>query len=248
MDIGLTVGDSIERIEATAERFDFVELSVDSGEDIEEAQLRSALKAVDADLCVHLPYEQVVATPVSEINDAIVEYQSRLLRWAGTLGATKATLHGTAHNPYNVDLRPVFAEQLEAISAAGAEAGVEVVVENVGHQKQGLQLSVLGDLTRETETPVCFDVGHAYMEDGNDGIKRFLRGYGDLVSHLHVHDARSRDDTHIPIGAGEIDYSILTDQLDGFGGTVAVEVFTDDVPLLCDSARRAASWLGGDFD
>ena len=248
MNIGLTVGDSVDRIEATAEGFDFVELSVDSGENIDEAQLHSALKEVDAELCVHLPYEQVVATPVSEINDAIVEYQSRLLRWVGSLGAAKATLHGTAHNPYNVDLRPVFAEQLEALSTAGADAGVEVVVENVGHQKRGLQLSVLGDLARETDTAVCFDVGHAYMEDGNDGVKRFLRGYGDLVSHLHVHDARSRGDTHIPVGAGEIDYSILADRLDGFNGTVAVEVFTDDVPLLCDSARRAASWLGDDFE
>ena len=248
MDVGLTVGDQLARIPATADGFDFVELSIDSTANIDETQLQTTLDDVGVDLCVHLPYEQVVATPVSEINDAIVEYQTRLLRWAGKAGATKATLHGTAHNPHNVDLRPVFADQLAAIAAAGEDVGVEVVIENVGHQKQGLQLSVLGDLARETETAVCFDVGHAYMEDGNDGVKRFLRGYGDLVSHLHVHDARSRGDTHIPVGAGEIDYSILADRLDGFNGTVAVEVFTDDVPLLCDSARRAASWLGDDFE
>ncbi|MCL9812556.1 hypothetical protein AArcSt11_02675 [Natranaeroarchaeum aerophilus] len=46
--------------------------------------------------------------------------------------------------------------------------------ENVGHQKRGLPLSVLGDLGRETDTAVCFDVGHAYMEDGMDGGSTIL--------------------------------------------------------------------------
>jgi hypothetical protein len=35
--------------------------------------------------------------------------------------------------------------------------------------------------------------------------------------------------------------------LEEFGGTVAVEVFTDDVPLLRDSARRTASHFNGSF-
>jgi len=34
------------------------------------------------------------------------------------------------------------------------DAGVEVVVENVGHQHAGLQLSVLGDIARETDTRI----------------------------------------------------------------------------------------------
>ncbi|MCU4926100.1 sugar phosphate isomerase/epimerase [Halobacteria archaeon AArc-dxtr1] len=246
MEIGLTVGDSIDRLEATIEPFDMAEFSIGEGTDpteIDVDRLTECLDDADADLCVHLPFKQVVATPVAEINDAIVAYLGRLLEWAGDVGAEKAVLHGTTRNPHDTDLRPTFVEQLEAISSAGADAGVEVVIENVGHQKLGLPLTVLGDLARESETPVCFDVGHAYMEDGDDGVDRFLSRYGDLVSHLHVHDVRSRGDTHLPIGAGEIDYGIVTEHLAGFDGTVAVEVFTDDVPLLRDTARRAVAAL-----
>ncbi|WP_440769613.1 sugar phosphate isomerase/epimerase family protein [Natronorubrum sp. DTA28] len=249
MDVGLTVGDSLERLEATIDGFDFAELSIGEGTDTDEIEtdrLEDALLAADADLCVHLPYQQVVVTPVPEINDAIVDYLTRLLSWAGSVGAEKAVLHGTARNPHDTDLRPVFAEQLRAVGTAAADAGVELVLENVGHQKRGLPLTVLGDLARETETAVCFDVGHAYMEDGDDGVDRFLSQYGDLVSHLHVHDARSRGDTHLPIGAGEIDYDIVATHLEGVDGTVAVEVFTDDVPLLCDSARRVTDVLETD--
>lgn len=146
-------------------------------------------------------------------------------------------------NPHDVDQRRHFADQLSAISEAGDDAGVELVVENVGHQARGLPLSVLADLARETGTPVCFDVGHAYMEDENDGVRRFLEDAVDLVSHLHVHDVRRRGDTHLPVGAGEVDYGLVGEYLAGFDGTVAVEVFTDDVQLLQDSADRTRAHL-----
>ena len=168
-----------------------------------------------------------------------------MLDWAGEVGARKAVLHATMRDPHDTDQRPVFADQLSAIAAAGDDAGVEVVVENVGHQARGLPLSVLGDLARETDTAVCFDVGHAYVEDGDDGIERFLDNHADLVSHLHAHDVRRRGDTHLPIGAGEVDYDLVADSLPAFDGTAAVEVFTDDVALLRDSAERVADRLDG---
>jgi sugar phosphate isomerase/epimerase len=247
MEIGLTVGDSVERLEATAADFAFAELSI--GESAyapgDDAALQRALAAAETDLCVHLPFDQVVATAVDRLNDAIVAYLADLLDWAGGVGARKAVLHATMRNPHDTDQRPTFADQLRAIAGAGDEAGVEVVVENVGHQARGLPLSVLGETARETGTAVCFDVGHAYMEDRSDGIERFLGEYADLVSHLHVHDVRGRGDTHLPIGAGEVEYDRLSEYLPGFDGTVAVEVFTDDQLLLRDTARRAADHLDG---
>ncbi|WP_254526088.1 sugar phosphate isomerase/epimerase family protein [Natrinema caseinilyticum] len=246
MDVGLTVGDSLERLERTVPGFEFAELSIGDGTDVDDIdadRLETILTDARADLCVHLPFKQVIVTPVHQINDAIVDYLGTLLEWAGSVGAEKAVLHGTARNPHDTDLRPLFADQLTAIATAADDADVELVVENVGHQKRGFPLTVLGDIARETETAVCFDVGHAYMEDGNDGVDRFCSRYSDLVSHLHVHDARSRGDTHLPIGAGEVDYDIVTEHLAGFDGTVAVEVFTDDVPLLRDTARRTRAAL-----
>ncbi|WP_290816355.1 sugar phosphate isomerase/epimerase [Halovivax sp.] len=244
--IGVTVGDSLDRLEATIDGFDFVEFAIGEGaepDEVDDERLASILAEAGADLCVHLPFKQDVATHVPEINAGIRDYLGRLLEWAGGVGAEKAVLHGTARNPHDTDLRPIFADQLAAVDAAAADAGVELVVENVGHQARGFPLSVLGDLARETGTAVCFDVGHAYMEDGDDGVDRFCSGYGDLVSHLHVHDVRSRGDTHLPIGAGEVDYGVVSEHFGGFDGTVAVEVFTDDVDMLRDSARRAGTAL-----
>jgi sugar phosphate isomerase/epimerase len=249
MEFGVTVGDSPDRLEATAGSFEFAEFGLgEGGPAVEAGRLEAATTRADVDLCVHLPFKQVVSTPVPEINEAIVAHQSRLLDWAGTLGARKAVLHASVRDPYDTDQREPFAAQVEAILAAGERAGVEVVLENVGHQRSGLQLSVLGDIAADLGAPVCFDVGHAYMEEGNNGVKRFLGRHADLVSHLHAHDARRRGDTHIPVGAGDVDFGAVADRLGEFDGTVAVEVFTDDVAHLRDSAERVAAALGGSVD
>jgi sugar phosphate isomerase/epimerase len=250
MDVGLTVGDSLDRLEATAGEFDFAELSV--GESAyspgtADDRLREVLSAAGVDLCVHLPYEQVVSTPVGQLNDAIVDYLGELLEWAGDLDAEKAILHGTMRDPHDTDQRPVFADQLSAIANAGDEAGVELVVENVGHQARGLPLSVLGELARETGTAVCFDVGHAYMEDGSDGIERFLGEYADLVSHLHVHDVRGRGDTHLPIGAGEIEYGRLSGFLPGFDDIAEPSLLHYDGPEVMLDKQVAARPNGFEF-
>jgi len=248
MEFGVTVGDEIDRLEATAANFAFAEFglgeAVDIPEAIDDARLDRVRNDRNLDLIVHLPFKQDVATPVPEINDAIVAYQERLLDWASERGAHKAVLHATVRDPYDTGLRSTVAKQLSRIVAAGDQRGVEVVVENVGHQRHGLQLAVLGDIVEEVGASVCFDVGHAYMEDGSDGIKRFCKRHGDAVSHLHVHDVRGRGDTHMPLGAGEVDGDLIGRYLDDFDGTVAVEVFTDDVALLRDTAARAASWFG----
>lgn len=245
MEFGLTVGDSPERIGAADPRYDFLELSIGEGF-LPPASIdvdRLAERLGGRELYVHLPFGHPVVTHVPELNEAIVDYQSRLLSWAGDVGVGKAVLHGTTADRDDVDIRDRFTAQLGAVDSAAERAGVELVVENVGHQHKGVQLSVLGDAVRETDVPVCFDLGHAYMEAENDGIRRFLREHGDRVSHLHVHDARRRGDTHIPVGAGEIDYDLLSEHLPDFDGSVAVEVFTEDASLLWDSAERVRERL-----
>ncbi|MFC7057330.1 sugar phosphate isomerase/epimerase family protein [Halovenus salina] len=247
MELGVTVGGAVNRIDAAGESFDFVEFGLAESTGVPEtaeSDLQAACERHDLELAIHLPFKQVVATAVPELNDGILDYQCRLLSWAGEMGATKAVLHATVRNPSDTDLRPTFADQLAEIVSIGREAGVEVVVENVGHQRRGLPLSVLGDIAEEVDAPVCFDLGHAYMEGGNDAVDRFLGNHADRVSHLHVHDARGRGDTHIPLGAGEIDYDQLGDHLHGFDGTVAIEVFSDDLSLLEDTAERVRTVLG----
>lgn len=240
MELGVTVGTDFEQVDRIGPAFDFVEIGID-GRVValrDAGTIRTRLEDIGCGLCVHLPFKQELVTGVPEIDEAIVAYLDRLLSWAANAGAQKAVLHGTSRDPHDVELRDIAVSQLEAIGRCGDESEVEVVLENVGHQARGFQLSVLSDLATSANLPVCFDVGHAYMEDRQNGIERFLKATADRVSHLHVHDVRTRGDTHLPLGAGEVDYSPLAERLTDYDGSVAVEVFTDDKALLMDSASR----------
>jgi len=58
------------------------------------------------------------------------------------------------------------------------------------------------------------------MEGDNKAIKRFLRSHGGGSHTSHCHDARRRGDTHLPVGAGEVDYGHVESELGDFDGTV----------------------------
>ena len=248
MEIGMTVGDSTDRIAQTAAQFPFAELAIGEGDrridDVDTDRLEGLLATHDTDLLVHLPFKQPLGTTVSAIDEATVAYHRRLLEWAGDRGARKAVLHGTARDPNRGAYREAAQRSITAIAAAGDAAGVEVCVENVGQLRQGLGLDTLGTIAVEADVSLCFDVGHAHLETGTSGSEEFVAQYGDRISHLHVHDARRRGDTHVPLGSGGVGLAAIAGQFDGFDGTAGIEVFTDDAELLRDTARRTAAAFG----
>lgn len=245
MDVGASVGPYLEDIPDLPDRFEFAEISIGEGEvtpdEVDHEALRADLAAADLDLVVHLPFRQPLATTVERIDEANLAYLDELLGECATLGARKAVVHVTVRAPGQVDTADVVGARLlpamERVAAAGEDRGVEVCFENVGNVG-GVALDAVGGLTAQADLPLCFDVGHAYMEHGNAAIGEFLAVHGDRVSHLHVHDARDRGDTHIPVGSGEVDYGVVADAIPGFDGTVTVEVFTDDPDHLALSAEK----------
>jgi sugar phosphate isomerase/epimerase len=242
MRLGTTVGDRPDRIDRTPEQFEFVELSVGEHQlaidDLDPAALRDRLDAGGLDLCVHLPFKQPLATTVPSLVEANLEYLVGLLDACEDLGAEKAVVHGTARDPSAKSERAVFRDVVADLAARSADRGIELCVENARQSSGGLPIGVVGSLVEEAGASLCFDVGHAYLDAGQGGLESFAERHGHLVSHVHVHDARSRGDSHIPVGSGEIDFDPLSESLGGFDGTAAVEVFSEDPVYLERSAER----------
>jgi sugar phosphate isomerase/epimerase len=242
MRLGTTVGARPDRIDRTPERFEFVELAVGEHQlavdDIDRAALRDRLDAAGLDLCVHLPFKQPLATTVPALVEANLEYLDGLLDVCADLDAEKAIVHGTARDPSAEAERGVFRETVADLAARGDERGIEVCVENARGATGGLPVGVVGSLVEEAGASLCLDVGHAYLDAGQGGLESFAERHAHLVSHVHVHDARSRGDSHIPVGSGEIDLDPVAAALGDFDDTAAIEVFSDDPVYLERSAER----------
>lgn len=246
MEIGVSVGPYVGRIDTLPEEFSFVEMAIGEGERTLEALDTGALADRLAEqgfgAVVHLPYRQPLATPVASIDAATRGYLDRVLSTAAAFGATTAVAHPSARGAGHDHL----ADRAAQLRDCGEAHGLTVCFETLGHAG-GLSLERVGGLAADAGGAVCLDVGYAYLEAGTDGVTEFLDTYGDLVEHLHVHGARHRGDTHIPAGSGDVDFETLGPRLaDIDPATATIEVFTDQSGYLSASADHFRSMLPGD--
>ena len=246
MDIGVSVGPYVDRIDDLPESFSFVEVAIGEGERplsaLDPAALSERLATRGFGATVHLPYRQPIATTVERIDTATHDYLDTLLAAAAEVGTDTAVAHPRARGAG----RNHLADRMAAVVDRAEKHGVTVCFETVGHAG-GVALEPLGELAADAGAALCLDVGYAYLEAGTDGITAFLDSYGDLVEHLHVHGARHRGDTHIPVGSGDVDYAAIGPALaDASPATATIEVFTDDQAYLSSSAERFAATLDGE--
>ena len=72
------------------------------------------------------------------------------------------------------------------------------------------------------------DVAHAYIENGMNGVKQYLDEFGDRLVHVHLHDNHGKQDEHLPLGDGNIDFRRVVKALKevDYSRTITFEVFT----------------------
>ena len=72
----------------------------------------------------------------------------------------------------------------------------------------------------DTQFGICFDVGHAYIQNEVDG---FLENI-DKIYHVHIHDNNGRRDEHLILGEGAIDLLSIIEKLKkSYTGMIIIE-------------------------
>jgi len=207
MKVGTTVGPHIDVVEGDTDSFDFVEPALNPG------TIRSTTSTPSTGATNSTP----LAWTARSTSRTFPTSRRQSRKWTRASDSTRSA-HWTWGDPGRHEgCRPredpperrgdraAFVEQASWLAEAAAERGVELTVENMGYSG-GFTLDELPAVVEEAGASVCFDVGHAFREGGQDAVESFLADHGDMVSHLHVHDARSRGDDHIPVGTGEVDF------------------------------------------
>jgi sugar phosphate isomerase/epimerase len=232
--------------------FDYVELMMDgpserSRLDDASGEVRTALDDAGLDLAVHLPFGGIdIGSPFDHLREGSIREIEAALDVAADLGAEKAVLHAStnawraAWDP--ADLRPILAESIRRLDAAGREEGVEICVENIA--RGAISTRDFPDLLEATDARMTLDTGHARV-DGYDseGTARFAADHADRISHLHLNDTRRPRDEHLPFGSGTIDFARIFDGLGDWRGTLSLEVFTLDFDYVATSKERLDALL-----
>ena len=132
---------------------------------------------------------------------------------------------------------------------------VRMALENVRNNQTLVQLL---DTLPSPMLGLCYDSGHDFVWSGKpyDLLKR----YGDRLFAVHLHDNRGREDEHLPIGEGDVNWETVRQGIgdSAYAGSFTLEGDSAVIPptrtpqehlkLLYEGAGRLLSGFPGEAD
>jgi len=168
---------------------------------------------------VHAPFADInIASPSKPILKAMLKRLEKSIAYASALNAYLWVFHpglktGVSMFYPGMDwLQNLKTTRL--LSKIASDYDVKIAIENVPEPYPFLMKSV-EDFTKfyeeiNEDMGLVFDVGHANL---NGQIERFLTAFADKIVHIHAHDNDGKDDQHLGIGHGTIDWENVANLL-----------------------------------
>jgi sugar phosphate isomerase/epimerase len=213
--------------------------------------LLKALQDRSLALVCHLPTFVSLADLTESLREASIAETIQSMQVAADLRPLKTVLHpsvirGLGTMMPDLTHRHAMAAMERLLNEAG-RLNLLICVEN-------MMPSSLSLVRPEDFDPVfnmfpharlTLDIGHAHIGGGMKRILGFIDRFADRIGHVHASDNAGRNDDHLPIGAGTIDYPGIVKALRavGYDDTITLEVFSKDRDYLRISREKLAAML-----
>ncbi|MDE1870103.1 MAG: sugar phosphate isomerase/epimerase [Candidatus Micrarchaeota archaeon] len=141
-----------------------------------------------------------------------------------------------------------FTDSMVELSKFAKTKNLRLMLENVPPRKYGMP-SLKGFSKVIEGTPglmVHLDIPHAFIEGGMRGIAEYIDRFSDKVVHLHMHDNHGKQDEHLPLGKGSINFpkvAKLLKKID-YDSTITLEVFTSNKDAAKSAKYLKRIWEG----
>ncbi len=247
----------LDELEAIADLgFDYLELAMDAPEG-QHSSIRSrsdeilkALARHKMGIVCHLPSFVSTADLSEDLRAASVAEMMKSLEVAALLQAGKVVMHPSYVQGLGVfvkDLARKYAmDSTEAIVERADQLGLQLCLENMFPRSNALtRPDDFSEVFERFPTlKLTLDTGHANIGSGSG--KRsidFINKFSDRIGHVHVSDNFGKQDNHLPIGAGIIDFPRIVKALKriGYDDTITFEVFARDRDYLRISREKLSA-------
>lgn len=234
--------------------FDYLEIAMDAPfahhTKIREHK-KELLKGLDrcgmAVVC-HLPTFVSTADLTDSLREASLQETIQSMRVAAELRAAKAVLHPSVIHGLGAAMhdlsRRYAAAALEQLLTEAGRLRLTICIENMfPHTLSLVRPEDFGAVFgRFPDARLALDTGHAHIEGGLQRILAFIERFADRIGHVHASDNFGRNDDHLPIGAGIIDFARIAKALKniGYDDTITLEVFSKDRDYLRISRDKLA--------
>lgn len=192
---------------------------------------RDALNSTNLELSVHAPFSDL---NLASLNEGILEETRRQilesLEKAYEIGAKIVVIHPGHYSPLGLQLpERVWENCVESfikISKKAEELDIMACVENMTNVFMMLcrnpeEVSELLEEVSSENLGFALDVGHAHLNGNLFEFMKLLK-----IDHMHLHDNNGRDDEHLVLGDGSVDWMRFAGELKkiNFSGFITLEL------------------------
>jgi sugar phosphate isomerase/epimerase len=232
--------------------FDYLELTMDPPEAIpqkiltQKRVLLEVLHKYGLGITAHLPTFVWTSDLYESLRRASLQENFMALEASAELGIEKVVLHPgfiAGLGKFLLDKAKGYAmESIEAILKKAVHLNITLCIENMFPQAHFLSQPHEFQPVFEAfpEIRLTLDVGHANLGGGKNRSSEFIRLYGYRIGHVHANDNFGKEDSHLPIGAGIIDFEKIMKELKEakYDDTITLEVFSKDRDYLMISKEK----------
>jgi len=208
--------------------FDFLDLTIEepNATTIDADRLRPILDRYGLSVIGHTDPCLPHAYPNPGIRDACLKEMERCAGMFSALGVRIMNIHPCYFSPPSMgkELVALNIESLNPIVEMAASYGIALVLEN--YKAPFDRVSVFKKILAEVPgLNLHLDFGHTNF--GFDNHEVFCLELGKYIRHVHFSDNRSRNDDHMPLGVGTIDWQHAVNSLkaSSYDGTITLEIF-----------------------
>ena len=190
-----------------------------------EKELGEYLESHEMLIQIHAPLSDInlaAASPL--VHDAVIKEMVLAMKSASNLGVKVMTLHPGFRTPLYrkaSQVRERTRDTLKILEREALDRNIRLALENmpltfitVGREPWELE-----EMTEGLEIGWCFDVGHANTTGTIDAFLKEKKRF----ANIHIHDNMGKDDEHLPIGEGTVDWKKVLSELKGYGGNFVLE-------------------------
>ena len=236
--------------------FDYAEIIAEQPRNLSENLLKKsdAIKKVletfpfPKNHIVHAPYWTDLSSLHKDVVEGWMKEIKKISNFCDVIEIDKINFHARVFGMMLYDHKAkemTIRKLIENFKKIREISKCKIVLENGCSSKR--EICDLNDFKRIVEGAdiyVNVDIGHAFVVGGMNEIKKYLLTFQDRIVHMHIHDNSGKEDEHLSIGRGKIDFKKFIELLKeiNYQGTMTIENFKSLEKAQKDM-KKLKKWL-----
>lgn len=227
--------------------FDFIDLTIEplKAYKIDVKKVKKALSGFNLEAIGHTNPFLPSIFPIQSIRKVCLDEFKNYVDIFSKLGIGLVNIHPFYEAPLLSDEDKIKAniQFLKQVNKLCKSKGITLMLEN--YIKPFGSPEVFSRILKEIpDLKIHLDVGHCNINQEKNLTEAFFKKFGNKIIHLHFSDNKGKQDDHLPLGCGNIEWEKIIKIIKKFkfNKTITLEIFSPDRDYLLLSRDKLKSW------